>query len=140
MCQGRLLEDVFLQPWFLPLETANAVRRLLPSEHRHKMRFYFEDYGCMRCKKKRVRYGSNGLCKPCAQRVKLYLLFAIKRRWTRMTHQQPPRSFKRVEEAQRLLRDLVKCAKNKSRRETPYQVANPFGSPRARRGRMLRDA
>ena len=103
-----LLEDVFLQPWYLPLKTANAIRELLPREHRHKMRFYFDDYGCVKCSKQGVRYGSNGMCKVCVQQVKLRLLWAIKRRWTHKTRQQPPRSFKRVEEAQRLLRDLVR--------------------------------
>lgn len=104
---NALLENVFLQPWYLPVKTANAIRRLLPSEHRHKLRFYFDDYGCMKCSKRGVPYGSNGLCKPCVQQIKLRLLWAIKRRWTRNAQQQPPRSFKRVEEAQRLLRDLV---------------------------------
>ena len=105
---NALLEDVFLQPWYLPVKAANAIRLLLPSEQRHKMRFYFDDYGCMKCGKQGVRYGSNGMCKICVQQVKLRLLWAIKRRWTSKTGQRPPCSFKRVEEAQRLLRDLVR--------------------------------
>jgi hypothetical protein len=103
-----LLDDVFLQPWYLPLQTAIAIRVLLPAEHRHKMRFYFEDYGCMKCGKKEVRYGSNGLCKICVQQVKLKMLFAIKRRWRKQNPSElPVRTFKRVAEARRLLRDLV---------------------------------
>src|SRR5438477_12164310 len=66
-----LLDDIFLQPWFLSLKTANEIRVLLPTDHRHKMRFYFEDYGCLKCGKKGVRYGSNAMCKPCVQQVKL---------------------------------------------------------------------
>ena len=48
-----LFENIFLQPWFLPLKTASEIRALLPADHRHKMRFYFEDYGCLKCGKKR---------------------------------------------------------------------------------------
>jgi hypothetical protein len=104
----QLLEAIFLQPWYLPQTTAFAIRRLLPPEHHHKMRFYFEDYGCMRCGKKGVRYGSNGMCKICVQQVKLKLLFAIRRRWTaKGPRREEVRTFKRMADAQRMLKDLV---------------------------------
>jgi hypothetical protein len=104
---ATLLEDVFLQPWYLPRESAILLRDLLPPEHKHKMRFYFEDYGCLRCGKKGVRYGSNAMCKICVQQVKLRFLLAIKRRWTGIAHQHEPRSFKRMADAQQMLKDLV---------------------------------
>jgi hypothetical protein len=103
----NILSDVFLQPWFLPLRTALAVRDMLPTVHRHKMRFYFEDYGCLKCGKKQVRYGSNAMCKLCVQSVKLKMLFAIKRRWTASNpNAEAPRTFKRAAEARKLLADL----------------------------------
>ena len=101
-----LLDDIFLQPWFLPWKTASEIRALLPADHRHKMRFYFEDYGCLKCGKKGARYGSNAMCKICVQRVKLRFLWAIKRRWTRLPGERP-RTFKRLSDAQRMLSDLV---------------------------------
>ncbi|PYX04840.1 MAG: hypothetical protein DMG88_23420 [Acidobacteria bacterium] len=101
-----LLDDIFLQPWFLSLKTANEIRVLLPTDHRHKMRFYFEDYGCLKCGKKGVRYGSNAMCKPCVQQVKLRFFWAIKRRWTHLPGERP-RSFKRMSDARRMLRDLA---------------------------------
>lgn len=104
---GVLLDDIFLQPWFLSREKAFAIRRMLPPDHRHKMKFYFDDYGCLRCKKKDVAYGSNALCKPCMQGVKLKMFFAIKRRWTAVSPESMPRTFNRVADAQRLLRDLA---------------------------------
>lgn len=52
----ELLDDVFLQPWFLPRDLAFAIRRMLPPEHRHRMRFFFDDYGCMRCGTKDAPY------------------------------------------------------------------------------------
>ena len=107
----ELLDDIFLQPWFLPRETAFAIRRILPPEHRHKMKFYFEDYGCLRCRQKNAIYGSNALCKNCMQEVKLKMFFAIKRRWRAASADNLPRTFKRMADAQRLLRDLVPLAR-----------------------------
>jgi hypothetical protein len=107
-----LLDDVFLQPWFLPLKAAISLREFLPGDHRHKMRFYFDDYGCLKCGKKNVRYGSNAMCKACVQQVKLKMLWAIRRRWTGSGHTDAqPRTFKRMADAQRMLRDLVKPRK-----------------------------
>ena len=103
----ELLDDVFLQPWFLPRDLAFAIRRMLPPEHRHRMRFFFDDYGCMRCGTKDAPYGSNALCKLCMQEVKLKLFFAIKRRWTAVSPENLPRTFKRMADAQRLLKDLL---------------------------------
>ena len=103
----QLLDDIFLQPWFLPREKAFAIRRILPPEYRHRMKFYFDDYGCMKCGKRDVTYGSNGLCKICMQQVKLKLFFAIKRRWTAASPDNVPRTFKRMADAQEWLKDLI---------------------------------
>jgi hypothetical protein len=102
-----LLDNIFLQPWFLPQHAALAVKRILPPEHRHKMRFYFDDYGCLKCGERNVTYGSNALCKTCVQQVKLRLFWAIKRRWTAAKLDNRPRTFQRMADARRLLRDLV---------------------------------
>jgi hypothetical protein len=105
--QQKLLTDIFLQPWFMPQRTAYRIRDLLPDAHRHKMRYYFDDYGCLQCGKKQVRYGSNGMCKLCCQHVKLKVLFAIKRRWRASNPTaDPPRTFRRAAEARKLLADL----------------------------------
>jgi len=64
----KLLDDIFLQPWFLPQQTAFAIKRILPPEHRHRMKFYFDDYGCLKCGKTDLQYGSNALCKPVCNR------------------------------------------------------------------------
>jgi hypothetical protein len=104
--EQTILSDVFLQPWFLPLRTAFAIRDLIPAQHRHKMRAYFDDYGCLKCEKTDERYGSNAMCKSCVQQVKLRMLFAVKRRWTNIPAASPSRTFKRAAEAQSLLADL----------------------------------
>jgi hypothetical protein len=107
-CDKSLLDDVFLQPWFLPQESAIALRDLLPPAYKHKMGFYFEDYGCLKCGKKSVPYGSNAMCKICVQHVKLRFLWAIKRRWTASPHSDKPRTFKRMADAQQMLEDLAR--------------------------------
>lgn len=113
-----LLDDIFLQPWFLPRRTAFAIKRLLPLEHRHRMRFFFDDYGCLKCEKKGVTYGSNGLCKACMQQIKLRLFLAVKRRWTAASPENHPRTFQRMIDAQRLLKDLLpRRVKQRTRRE-----------------------
>jgi hypothetical protein len=126
--ERELLDDIFLQPWFLSRQTAFEVKRILPPEHRHKMRFYFEDYGCLRCGKRDVQYGSNGLCKSCMQQVKLRLFFAIKRRWTAANPENRPQTFKRMADAQRLLKDLIPS----TRRRQVFRRKNPVGSTSAR--------
>jgi hypothetical protein len=71
------------------------------------MRFYFDDYPCMKCGNKNTTYGSNARCKPCMQEVELKLFFAVKRRWTAASPDNLPRTFKRMADAQRLLEDLL---------------------------------
>jgi hypothetical protein len=121
----ELLDDIFLQPWFLSRETAFAIKRLLPREHRHRMRFYFDDYGCLKCGKRNLTYGSNGLCKICMQRVQLKLFLTVKRRWTAASPGNLPRTFTRMADAQRLLRDLLK--RDRPSRKT-LRSTGPSGS------------
>ncbi len=78
---SELTKDaVFLQPWFLPVETYRAIRRLLPYIHLFKMRYYFEDYGCLKCGKKNVLYQSNGFCESCGVVIRHRVKQSLKRR------------------------------------------------------------
>jgi hypothetical protein len=106
---ANLLDEIFLQPWYLSQDAANRVRECLPAEHRHKMRYYFEDYGCLKCGKKDVAYGSNAMCRICVGQTKLRLVFAIKRRWTAnmKATERRPYGLDRMSEAQRLLKDIA---------------------------------
>src|SRR5271157_1480133 len=60
---GRRLE--ILPPWFLSREQLRQVEALLPSHYYKRFRVYFDRYGCIRCNRKRVLYGGNGLCLHC---------------------------------------------------------------------------
>lgn len=73
-------EEVFLQPWYLPRDVFLAVRRILPNIHLSKMRFYFEDYGCLKCGTREALYGSNGLCERCNVLIRGRVVRALKRR------------------------------------------------------------
>jgi hypothetical protein len=72
--------DVFLQPWFLPRDVYAQIRRVLPSAHMSKMRYYFEDYGCLRCGVRDSLYGSNGFCEKCGVLIRGRVTRALKRR------------------------------------------------------------
>lgn len=72
--------ELILQPWFLPNEISTAIRSLIPFMHIRKMRFYFEDYGCIRCRRRNVPYGNNGFCHKCSQLVVYRTLRSLKSR------------------------------------------------------------
>jgi hypothetical protein len=60
---GRRLK--LFPPWFLSRAVIRQVEALLPSHYHKRFRFYFDRYGCIRCNRKRVLYGANGLCLAC---------------------------------------------------------------------------
>jgi hypothetical protein len=73
------IDAVLLQPWFLPKKIADAIRGMIPESFHRKMRFYFEDYGCMLCGRESLHH-SNGMCHPCYQKVLSRMKKSIKRR------------------------------------------------------------
>jgi len=81
---GPLEDEIFLQPWYLSLETFLAIRRLLPSAQLLKMRYYFDDYGCLKCGKTDKVYSSNGMCARCAIVVRARVVTSLKRRFERV--------------------------------------------------------
>src|SRR5271157_5776183 len=87
-------EAIFMQPWFLPKEVYLEIRRLLPYIHLLKMRYYFDDYGCLKCGKKKVLYQSNGLCETCGvtirQRMKQSLIRRLREVGVQTTSRELP--------------------------------------------------
>jgi hypothetical protein len=77
-------EEVFLQPWFISKNTFLAIRRLLPSAQLLRMKYYFEDYGCLRCGRSNVLYRANGFCKACSIVVRCRLILALRRRFKKL--------------------------------------------------------
>jgi hypothetical protein len=62
-------DSMIFQPWFLPIKTEKAVRRLLPPAYKKKMRDYFAKWGCIRCGKRLGAYGGNGFCIICHNKI-----------------------------------------------------------------------
>jgi hypothetical protein len=79
MSHARVVNEVLLQPWFLPQKAAFAIHGLVPTDFRKKMGYYFEDYGCMICKVE-SGYHSNGMCVRCCQLVRKRLAHSVARR------------------------------------------------------------
>jgi hypothetical protein len=109
--QSLLVDEIFLQPWFLSQDTACAIRRIIPDLFLNKMRYYFEDWGCLVCGSKRRIYMSNGMCKQCVTRIRKRLFSSLERR--RMTASEGPASDlvsgeERVRSARILLCDLAR--------------------------------
>jgi hypothetical protein len=80
---SRLLsndDDVAFQPWFMPKPVTLQIRKILPSVHLAKMRYYFEDHGCLRCERRDLLYGSNGFCENCCTIVRGRMVNCLKRR------------------------------------------------------------
>lgn len=77
--RARMVNEVLLQPWFLPLRIACDIHAMVPPDFWNKMRYYFEDYGCMICKAE-SGYHSNGMCKRCSQRIRKQVSASVARR------------------------------------------------------------
>jgi hypothetical protein len=110
--------DIFLQPWWLPADVSAAVRKLLPMLHLKKMRFYFDDYGCLRCERKNVPYGMNGFCDRCYRQVRERVSTSLKRRVDERQRSIPASALRFVDgmmNAQRLLRSSGETGKRSKR-------------------------
>jgi hypothetical protein len=100
-------DEVILQPWFMPKPVALQIRRILPSVHLAKMRYYFEDYGCIRCEKKTALYASNGFCENCATLVRSRIVNCLKRRLKGVGEGGPRFTESKLEDATWLARQIV---------------------------------
>jgi hypothetical protein len=77
-------DELFLQPWFLPKPTYLTLKKLLPSSQLAKMRYYFEDYGCLKCSSRTALYGSNGMCFQCSIVVRGRVALCLKKRFCKV--------------------------------------------------------
>lgn len=77
---GPAIADGILQPWFLNKPVARAILQLIPREYISRWRWYFEDYGCLRCRKKKALYCASGFCAGCNRDVRRRLVLSMKRR------------------------------------------------------------
>lgn len=110
-------QEAALQPWFIPSETYLELRRVLPPSQIMKMRYYFEDFGCLRCDSRTAIYGSNGLCEKCSTLVRSRLSRALERRKKHLGELDKPGSFEDSgrESARNLLRQARQPLKGQGR-------------------------
>lgn len=121
------IDDVLLQPWFLPRRTADAIRGIVTASFYRKMHYYFDDYGCMLCGKE-SEYCSNGMCRDCYKRV----LFRLKHSLMRRRERKPRMRldlilFRQQKLAKTLLKGLAPVQKVPRERLTlkAYRTLNP---------------
>jgi hypothetical protein len=99
---------IFL-PWFLNKELLRRIEELLPYYYHARFRIYFNRYGCMRCSKKTVMYGCNGLCLKCLALISDRLKRsdrAMQRKYGVKAASAPHALLKRMMSARELLADL----------------------------------
>lgn len=101
-----LLDSIFMQPWYVPRKIAIRITKMLPEPHTHKMRMYFEDYGCLRFGRRRVLYGSNGFCIRCKDKVMHQMLFTIRRHFRPSPLNDVELGTKEIRDARFLLKDF----------------------------------
>lgn len=107
---AQLSNDVLFQPWFLSKPVSKAILRLIPPEYIARMRWYFDDYGCLYCKRKKVLYQANGFCIECGTMIRKRLVQTVKRRGKKLrpeASRAPSSYFDRVQAAEDLLADSV---------------------------------
>jgi hypothetical protein len=78
---GCVDDELFLQPWFVSKPLSLKLRKMLPASQLLKMRYYFEDYGCLRCGRREGLYASNGMCKDCSVVIRARVVMSLARRF-----------------------------------------------------------
>jgi hypothetical protein len=122
-------DDLLLQPWFLPLRIARAMRSLLPPDFRKRLHDAFDDYGCLRCGRTNVPYRSHGMCDKCIMTIahKVYTA-ASRRSKERMARRYGKEFVSNERHAKRLLRGLASQAKQSPKRRKMVDLGSPLAS------------
>lgn len=125
--RSALPDDILLQPWFLPKRLADAIRGIVPTAFYNKMRYYFDDYGCVICGKE-TEHHSNGMCVTCYQRVLSRMKKSVKRRARPKANQRLDLLlFRQQKLAKNLLKGLAPINKAPAEKLTlqMYRPSNP---------------
>jgi hypothetical protein len=81
---GANIDELFLQPWFLSRPVSEKIKGLLPSSQFQKMRYYFDDYGCLKCGERNCLYGANGMCERCHNIIRKRIASSLFKRFRRI--------------------------------------------------------
>jgi hypothetical protein len=121
-------DDFVLQPWFLPNRISLSIRKLLPPNYRRRMRDFFDDYGCMVCRRRDLLHKSNGMCRSCAMNIqKKIWRSAIRRKKGRARGRLALGLLSYARQARRLLADFPRTNESvpKKRRMVTAHSHNP---------------
>lgn len=103
------VQDLLLQPWYLPRRAAFTILKVLPPHYQKRMRDFFDDYGCMRCDRRNVAYRSNGFCDECAMLIYRRMTASANRRLKDRPRNTYGAEFvNRAKEAKKLLRGVCR--------------------------------
>jgi hypothetical protein len=96
--------------WFGSREVLHKIRKVMPPEYFKRFPAYFEQYGCIHCKRRDVPHCANGLCAACSTLIRLRFE-RIGKRLIRERQPVPPERatlyLQKVSSARRLLEDLA---------------------------------
>lgn len=99
-----------LSPFFLTNQLRRNIERLLPPSYHRRMSLYFDNYGCIGCKRKDVIYVCNGLCRLCLKGIykRLYKIDRRLERESQMFKDDPDKAYLlRFRSAREMLSDLL---------------------------------
>lgn len=117
-----------LPPFFLTLKLRRTIERLLPSEHHQRLHLYFDTYGCIRCSRKNVIYGANGICRVCVHTIQVRLRKIDKELRARLPEAPPDLAeayLQPYRSARELLADLVPTMGTRSTQRKPEPKSPP---------------
>lgn len=107
----ELIGDAAWQPWLLPKKVSQRIVPLIPPGYRKRFRFYFDQFGCMSCKRKHIPYRSLGFCEICHSDIALRMRRIIKRHRKELAvDRASPRVrwyLEQIDRAQELLADFL---------------------------------
>lgn len=112
------------------------VARVMPFGCRKRLRLFFSGFGCMRCRRKNVRYGGSGVCEDYSGRVSTLLRLSMKRHQNviqadTIVRLRPisERYIERVDRAEELLADFRSATKKGLRSPSAHPKPKTKKSP-----------
>lgn len=109
--------DVAWQPWFLPKQVSQKIVQIIPPGYRKRFRFHFDDYGCLRCRRKDIAYRSLGFCENCHSLITKEMRRSMRRHRreieTIKTDTRVHWYLEEIDRAQELLADFLPQQKNR---------------------------
>jgi hypothetical protein len=102
--------------WFGSREMFHKIRKVISPEYLKRFPLYFEQYGCIHCKRRDVPHCANGMCSACSVLIRLRFDRIGKRLLREKQPAEPERAtiyLRKVSSARQLLEDMLCDPANK---------------------------